>query len=43
MEQRYYQDTRMGYVMDLDTADEFDKDNVHTLTVGVPTVSWARA
>lgn len=32
-----------GYAFDLDTADEFSKDNEHVLTVGVPTVSWGRA
>lgn len=31
-----------GYVFDLDLADEFSKDNEHTLTIGVPTVTWAR-
>lgn len=33
---------QMGYVFDLDLASEFTKDDVHTLTIGVPTVSWAR-
>lgn len=33
---------RAGYAFDLDLADEFSKDNEHTLTIGVPTVSWGR-
>lgn len=33
---------RMGYVFDLDLADEFSKDSEHTLTIGIPTVSWGR-
>lgn len=33
---------QMGYVFDLDLASEFAKDDLHTLTIGVPTVSWAR-
>lgn len=32
----------VGYMFDLDLADEFSKDSEHTLTIGVPTVSWAR-
>lgn len=34
---------RMGYAFDLDLADEFTKDDEHTLTIGVPTVTWGRA
>lgn len=33
----------LGYVFDLDLADEFSKDDEHTLTIGVPTVTWGRA
>lgn len=32
---------RAGYAFDLD--DEFSKDDEHALTIGVPTVTWARA
>ena len=32
-----------GYLFDLDAASVFTKDSSHTLTVGAPTVSWARA
>lgn len=32
-----------GYAFDLDTADEFSKDDEHALTIGVPTVTWGRA
>lgn len=32
-----------GYVFDLDPGDEFAKDDEHTLTIGVPTVTWGRA
>lgn len=32
-----------GYAFDLDMADEFAKDDEHSLTIGVPTVTWGRA
>jgi len=31
-----------GYAFDFDLADEFTKDNEHTLTIGCPTVTWGR-
>jgi len=34
---------KAAYAFDLDVGDEFAKDDEHTLTVGVPTVSWGRA
>ena len=34
---------RHGYVFALDASDEFEKDDEHTLTIGVPTVTWGRA
>jgi len=33
----------IGYIFDLDTGSVFTKDSLHTLTVGAPTVTWARA
>jgi len=32
----------LGYVFDLDAGMTFTKDNLHTLTIGAPTVSWSR-
>ena len=34
---------RMGYAFAIDAGDRFTKDDEHTLTIGVPTVSWGRA
>jgi len=31
-----------GYVFDIDTASIFTKDNLHNLTIGVPTLTWSR-
>ena len=36
-------ESAVGYIFDLDSASEYTKDNLHTLTVGAPTVSWGRA
>ena len=35
-------DQRVGYLFDFDAGLEFAKDNTHTLTVGLPDVSWGR-